>query len=101
MYVESFHRLIKYIYMRGRSNRRVDKLLHILKKCGHGRVVCMDDTHGTNSCDFSLTTLLVVDEFGEGYPTAWCLSNRTDFHATVNLYMLFETALVVTKSQTG
>ena len=32
MYVESFHRLIKYIYMRGRSNRRIDKLLHILMK---------------------------------------------------------------------
>ena len=26
-----------------------------------------------------LTTALVVDEFGEGYPIAWCLSNRTDY----------------------
>ena len=32
MYVESFHRLIKYIYMRGRSNKRIDKLLHVLMK---------------------------------------------------------------------
>ena len=32
MYVESFHRLLKYVYMRGRINKRVDKLLHILMK---------------------------------------------------------------------
>ena len=41
-------------------------------------IVCMDDTHGTNSYDFSLITVLVVDEFGEGCPVAWCLCNRTD-----------------------
>ena len=32
MYVESFHRLLKYVYMRGGINKRVDKLLHILMK---------------------------------------------------------------------
>ena len=32
MYVESFHGLLKYIYMRGRINKRADKLLHILMK---------------------------------------------------------------------
>ncbi len=42
------------------------------------RLVCIDATHGTNSYDFQLITLLVVDEFGEGFPVAWCLSNRTD-----------------------
>ena len=30
--------------------------------------VCVDCTHGTNMYDFMLTTLLVVDEFGEGQP---------------------------------
>ena len=30
MYVESFHRLLQYVYMRGQCNRRVDKLLYIL-----------------------------------------------------------------------
>ena len=38
--------------------------------------VCADSTHGTTGYDFSLTTLLVVDEFGEGQPVAWCLSNK-------------------------
>ena len=32
MYVESFHRLVKYIYMRGRANKRIDKLLYTLMK---------------------------------------------------------------------
>ena len=32
MYVESFFRLLKYIYMRGRSNKRVDKLIYVLMK---------------------------------------------------------------------
>ena len=48
---------------------------------GHNKIICVDDTHGTNSYDFNLMTVLVVDEFGEGYPTAWCISNRTDLIA--------------------
>lgn len=51
----------------------------VLKKCAPSKVVCIDDTHGTNSYDFHLTTVLAVNEFEEGYPTAWCLSNRTDY----------------------
>ena len=30
LYVESFHCLVKYIYMRGRANKRIDKLLYTL-----------------------------------------------------------------------
>ena len=55
----------------------------MLCKCGHNKTICVDDTHSTNSYDFNLTTVLVVDEFGEGYPTAWCISNRTDLIAMV------------------
>ena len=40
--------------------------------------VCIDSTHGTTGYDFSLTTLMVVDEFGSGFPVAWCLSNHED-----------------------
>ena len=29
--------------------------------------------------DFKLFPLLIVDEFGEGFPVGWCLSNREDF----------------------
>lgn len=45
----------------------------VMKTCGTGRIVCMDDTHGINY-NFHLTTVVVIDEFGEGYPTVWCLS---------------------------
>lgn len=41
--------------------------------------VCMDSTHGTNMYDFLLTTLMVIDEFGQGQPVAWFLSNRETF----------------------
>ena len=30
MYVESFHRTLKYICMKGRTNKRIDNLIHIL-----------------------------------------------------------------------
>lgn len=49
----------------------------MLKKFGSA-IICVDTTHGTNQYDFLLTTLLVVDEFGEGIPCAWMLSNRED-----------------------
>ena len=42
------------------------------------KVICMDDTHGTNMYDFTLITVLVNNEHGEGIPVAWALSNRVD-----------------------
>lgn len=43
-----------------------------------GKEVALDSTHGTNAYDFQLTTLLVIDEHGEGFPAAFCYSNRVD-----------------------
>ena len=40
--------------------------------------VALDSTHGTNAYDYQLTTLMVVDEHGEGFPAAFCFSNRID-----------------------
>lgn len=39
--------------------------------------VCCDTTHGTNAN--SLTTILVIDEYGQGFPAGWCLSSHEDF----------------------
>ena len=47
--------------------------------------VCCDSTHGTNAYDFSLTTVLVIDDFGQGFPVAWCLSSHEDF-TTMTLF---------------
>ena len=32
-----------------------------------------------------MTSLLIVDEFGEGFPVAWCLPNKEDF-TTLKLF---------------
>lgn len=40
--------------------------------------ICIDGTHGTNSYDIQLYTLMTVDEFGSGCPVAFCFSNRSD-----------------------
>ena len=49
----------------------------ILQKFG-SNIVCIDSTHGTNAYDFKLTTIIVVDEYGEGVPVGWMISNRED-----------------------
>ena len=41
-------------------------------------IVCLDATHGTTMYDFLLITVVIVDEYGEGVPIAWALSNRED-----------------------
>lgn len=51
---------------------------YLLEKFGD-KGVCCDSTHGTTGYDFGLTTLLVIDEFSEGVPAAWCLSNHEDY----------------------
>ena len=41
-------------------------------------LVCVDATHGTNHYNFKLVTVIVLDEFGEGVPVAWMISNKED-----------------------
>lgn len=48
--------------------------------------VCMDSTHGTNAYDFMLNAVMVVDEFGQGFPVAFCLSNHEDFTTLVSFF---------------
>ena len=38
-------------------------------------VICVDSTHRTNGYNFDLITIVVIDEYGEGFPLAWCISN--------------------------
>ena len=49
----------------------------MLKEFGNN-VICIDSTFKTTGYDFTLITILVIDEFGEGYPVAWCLTSRED-----------------------
>ena len=41
-------------------------------------VICVDATHGTNIYDLYSISVLLVDEFGEGIPVVWAISNRED-----------------------
>ena len=50
----------------------------MFKKLAEGKVVCVDATQGTNAYDFTLVTLLVVDEYREGFPVVWCSTNKED-----------------------
>ncbi|XP_011407648.1 PREDICTED: uncharacterized protein LOC100639460 [Amphimedon queenslandica] len=49
----------------------------MLMKFG-SEAICMDSTHSTNVYDFCLVTILVLDDFGEGVPVGWMISNRED-----------------------
>lgn len=44
---------------------------------GHYAIL-IDGTHGLNGYDFNLYTLVVLDEFTNGIPVAFCFSNRED-----------------------
>ena len=63
----------------------------IMKTLTNGRVVCVDGTHGTNGYDFMLITVIVIDEYGEGFPVAWCISNREDQLLFINFFKALRT----------
>lgn len=49
----------------------------LLLKFGKDKV-CLDGMHGLNGYNFRLYTVVVVDEYGNGYPVSFCFSNRSD-----------------------
>lgn len=51
-----------------------DFQLEMLLKWGPDGTIFLDSTHGTNSYKYQLTSIVVLDEFGNGLPTAFCLS---------------------------
>lgn len=57
---------------------------YMLNKFGNN-IICIDSTHGLNKYDFELSTLMVIDEFGEGFPCAFMFTNRKD----TNIFKFF------------
>ena len=53
-------------------------------------VICVDSTHGTNSYDFTLIIVMVADDYGEGFPVAWCISNREDQLLLINFFQVLK-----------
>jgi len=39
-------------------------------------IIAVDTTHGMNQYNYDLTTLMVVDEFSNGFPVAYMFPNR-------------------------
>ena len=46
----------------------------IMLKFG-SNIVCLDATHGITMYDFLLMTVVIVDQYGEGVPITWAVSN--------------------------
>ena len=42
------------------------------------KMICIDPTNNTTKYNFMLTSVLVVDDFGEAVPVAWAISNREE-----------------------
>ena len=55
------------------------------------KLKCMDSTHGTNVYDFLLISIIVVDNYGEGLPVAWALSNHEDTSVLLNFLQALKT----------
>jgi len=60
---------------------------------GAGNIVCLDSTHGTTQYDFYLVTVMVVDDFGEGNPVAFMISNREDEAALTAFFQAIKSRL--------
>lgn len=51
--------------------------LQSLATHGKNGTICMDSTHGTAGYGYLLTSIVVVDDFGNGVPVAFCLSSNS------------------------
>lgn len=51
------------------------------------KLICIDSTHSTNAYDFQLTTIIIHDEFEEGFPVCYCISSKVN---EVSMIVLFE-----------
>ncbi|GFR11460.1 MULE domain-containing protein, partial [Trichonephila clavata] len=65
--------------------------------------ICIDGTHGLNSYDFNLYSVLVVNEHKNGIPVAFCFSNKSSedvfriyFSAIKNVVGIIETTTFMT-----
>ncbi|GFR32476.1 MULE domain-containing protein [Trichonephila clavata] len=74
----------------------------IITKYGKNKI-CIDGTHGLNSYDFNLYSVLVVDEHKNGIPVAFCFSNKSSedvfriyFNAIKNAVGIIETTTFMT-----
>jgi len=55
--------------------------------------VCADGTHGLNSYNFQLYSLVVVDEYGNGFLVTFCFSNKCDTSTYKNYFQCIKNTI--------
>lgn len=58
-------------------------------------LIAIDGTHSLNLYDFELTTILVKDEFGNGFRTAFMFSNRKDTFVYAIFFFIKEITVII------
>lgn len=72
--------------------------LQMLKRFGVEKI-CVDSTHGTTEYDVYLTTVVVVDEYGNGFPSAFCFSKKKDTDAWVTFFSKLKDKVGIIKTK--
>lgn len=44
--------------------------------------ICVDGTYGLNAYKYTLLSIVVIDEYENGIPVAFCFTKKTDYDAT-------------------
>ena len=57
----------------------------MLKQFG-SNAICIDSTHGSNAYHFNLTSIVIVNDYGEGLPVGWMLSNNADKQMLIQFF---------------
>ncbi|XP_065214418.1 uncharacterized protein LOC135841407 [Planococcus citri] len=70
-----------------------------LQKFGNN-VICMDGTHGLNKYGFILHTLMILDDYDEGYPACFLFTNRNDFVVIEILFRCLKKEIGLLKPKT-
>lgn len=63
-------------------------------------IIAVDSTHGLNNYDFELTTIMVVDDNGEGFPVSYMFTNKKDTYINTIFFELIKNAIGIVKCKT-
>lgn len=63
-------------------------------------IIAIDSTHGLNQYDFELTTIMVVDDYGEGFAVAYMFTNRKDTFVNNIFFDVIKSKVGILKTKT-
>ncbi|KAL4082867.1 hypothetical protein QTP88_029521 [Uroleucon formosanum] len=73
--------------------------LEMLQKFGNEKI-CVDSTHSTTEYDLLLTSLVIVDEFGNAFPCCFCFTKKKDTKTWTTFFTKVKekTGIITTKT---